>query len=83
MKWWAAALVWVVFAFANVSSFPTSTSMYEISTRPWLYYLSQKYNTNIQALADIPQEELVAIANRGFKYVWFMGLWALVILLPY
>lgn len=47
--------------------------MYEISTRPWLYELSQKYGYNISTLRDIPMEELKALAVQGVTYVWFMG----------
>lgn len=61
-----------------VHGFPSGTAMFEISTRPWLYYLSGKYGTNITTLSDIPSSELQDIANNGFNYVWFMGVWELV-----
>lgn len=53
-------------------------SMYELSTRPWLYSLSQKYNKTIQALAQIPIQEFQAIKDMGFDIVWMMGVWELV-----
>eukprot|EP01118_Nematostelium_gracile_P000619 TRINITY_DN10670_c0_g1_i1.p1 TRINITY_DN10670_c0_g1~~TRINITY_DN10670_c0_g1_i1.p1 ORF type:complete len:505 (-),score=114.64 TRINITY_DN10670_c0_g1_i1:32-1546(-) len=60
-----------------VHGFPSGTSMFEISTRPWLYSLSQKYGTNITQLSQIPDDELSTIAQQGYKYVWFMGVWEL------
>jgi hypothetical protein len=52
-------------------------SMFEISTRPWLYYLSQKYSKSITSLKDIPDAELQAFADQKFDIVWFMGVWSL------
>jgi len=52
-------------------------SMYEISTRPWLYSLSQKYGNNITLLSQVPEEELQAIADQKFDFIWMMGLWHL------
>ena len=51
-------------------AFPTGGSLYEISTRPFLYHLSQKYGREMTRLSQIPQEELVEIANKGFEVVW-------------
>lgn len=47
--------------------------MLELSTRPWLYSLSQKYGREISSLQDIPDEELQAIADQKFEMVWMMG----------
>ncbi len=55
----------------------SNLSMLELSTRPWLYYLSQKYNSNITALSQIPDVELQEIASKNYDYVWFMGVWHL------
>eukprot|EP00696_Hemimastix_kukwesjijk_P002005 gnl/Hemi2/12449_TR4245_c0_g1_i1.p1 gnl/Hemi2/12449_TR4245_c0_g1~~gnl/Hemi2/12449_TR4245_c0_g1_i1.p1 ORF type:complete len:550 (+),score=133.09 gnl/Hemi2/12449_TR4245_c0_g1_i1:162-1652(+) len=52
-------------------------NVYEISTRPWLYELSQKYGREISTLADIPQLELQQLADAHIDVVWFMGLWHL------
>eukprot|EP01117_Protostelium_nocturnum_P007897 TRINITY_DN2819_c0_g1_i1.p1 TRINITY_DN2819_c0_g1~~TRINITY_DN2819_c0_g1_i1.p1 ORF type:complete len:544 (-),score=179.60 TRINITY_DN2819_c0_g1_i1:15-1646(-) len=52
-------------------------SLMEISTRPWLYYLSHKYNSNITQLSDIPIDEFKAFKDRGIEWVWMMGLWEL------
>jgi hypothetical protein len=35
--------------------------MYEVSTRPWLYELSQKYGKTLTKLLDIPDEEFLAL----------------------
>jgi hypothetical protein len=48
-------------------------SMYEISTRPWIYALAQQYGQPITKLADIPMKEFQAIKDMGFDYVWMMG----------
>ena len=37
--------------------------MYEISTRPWLYELSQKYGKTIK-LANVPTEEIQALKGE-------------------
>jgi hypothetical protein len=52
-------------------------SLYEISTRPWLWKLSQKLGRPIVRLRDIPTEELQMIRDKGFNIVWFMGVWQL------
>ncbi|EFA77836.1 hypothetical protein PPL_09334 [Heterostelium album PN500] len=51
--------------------------MYELSTRPWLYNLSQQYNQNFTQLSQIPMEEFQKIKSMGFDMVWLMGLWQL------
>ena len=51
--------------------------MWEISTRPWLYSLSQKYQQNITKLSEIPMEEFQNLRNKGMDIVWLMGLWKL------
>ncbi len=58
--------------------FPSGVGMYELSTRPWLYSLSQKYSQPITTLSQIPDDELQAIAFKNVTYVWFMGIWELV-----
>jgi hypothetical protein len=45
--------------------------MLEISTRPWLYSLSQKYGRHISKLNDIPQEELQEIVKQKYDVVWY------------
>jgi hypothetical protein len=52
---------------------PGGMSMLELSTRPWLFYLSQKYGKDISTLSDIPDQELQAIANKSYDMLWMMG----------
>jgi len=56
---------------------PPNPNMFEISTRPWLYSLSQKYGRDISTLAAIPDAELKTFADRGINVLWFMGIWSL------
>lgn len=49
-------------------------SLYQINTRVWLRELSERLGRPA-ALADIPDEFLNQIADLGFDYVWFLGLW--------
>ena len=51
--------------------------LYEISTRPWLYELSQKYRKDIKKLVDIPLEEFDYLKENGIEIVWMMGVWKL------
>ena len=51
--------------------------LYEISTRPWLYELSNKYNKPITKLKDIPLEEFDYLRDNGVDIVWMMGVWKL------
>lgn len=51
--------------------------MWELSTRPWLYALSQKYGKPITKLSQIPMSEFQALRNKGVDIVWMMGLWKL------
>ena len=55
----------------NKSQFP---SLYQINTRATLTDLS--VNLGRQAtLDDFPDDELDRLANRGFDWVWFLGVW--------
>ena len=51
--------------------------LYEISTRPWLYELSKKYQKTITKLKDIPLEEFDNLRENGIDIVWMMGVWKL------
>jgi len=64
------------FTFSATSNF-FGISMLEISTRPWLFYLTQKYQRPIKTLLEIPKEEFIQIANQGIEMVWLMGVWQL------
>jgi glycosidase len=54
-----------------------STQLLEISVRPYLYALCNKYEREIKRIRDIPQEEFDEIQSMGFTWVWFMGIWQL------
>ncbi len=41
----------------------------------WLEQLSRKYKRWIRTLEEIPDEELDALAARGFTALWLIGLW--------
>ena len=41
----------------------------------WLDQLSKKYQRNISTLDQVPDEELDALARRGFTGLWLIGLW--------
>jgi glycosidase len=41
----------------------------------WLDQLSKTYQRPIKTLADIPDEELDTLAQRGFTGLWLIGLW--------
>ncbi|HMX19693.1 MAG TPA: alpha-amylase family glycosyl hydrolase [Anaerolineales bacterium] len=41
----------------------------------WLGQLSKKYQREISALDQIPDEELDLLASRGFTGLWLIGLW--------
>ena len=51
--------------------------LYEISTRPWLFELSKKYQRSITKLRDIPLEEFDYLKENGIDMVWMMGVWKL------
>ena len=53
------------------------SQLLEISTRPYLYALCEKYRTKITKLRDIPIEEFDELQSLGFQWVWFMGIWQL------
>lgn len=49
----------------------------ELSARPYLYELSQKYKKNITQIRQIPEEEFEDWKKKGFDYIWMMGIWQL------
>ncbi|MGH9688481.1 MAG: alpha-amylase family glycosyl hydrolase [Candidatus Acidiferrales bacterium] len=48
--------------------------LYEINTWAWLETLSSRLRGTIK-LADVPDSEWNALANRGFDVIWLMGVW--------
>ncbi len=45
------------------------------TTYVWLDQLSKRYGRHIHRLDEIPDEELEALARRGFTGLWLIGLW--------
>lgn len=45
------------------------------STLVWLDQLSKKYQRSITRLDQIPDEELVFLAEAGFNALWLIGVW--------
>ena len=41
----------------------------------WLDQLSKKYGRPVRRLNEIPDEELNALADRGFTGLWLIGIW--------
>ena len=41
----------------------------------WLDQLSKKYGRPVRRLDEIPDEELNALASRGFTGIWLIGIW--------
>ena len=66
-------IFFVLFAYV----FSAHPILYEISTRPWLYELSQKYGKSITKLKDIPTTEFDNFKKSGIEIVWMMGVWKL------
>lgn len=48
--------------------------IYQINARVWLGELARDRRRRV-TLADIPDEELDALVDRGFGWVWFLGVW--------
>ncbi|KDO27882.1 hypothetical protein SPRG_07154 [Saprolegnia parasitica CBS 223.65] len=72
----------IVLAAAVASALGANPVIYEISTRPWLYELSLKYNRPMSlddpsALALIQKELLALKAAYNPDYIWMMGVWQL------
>lgn len=60
--------------FQNETKYPT---MWEISTRPWMYELSKKYSRNMTNILMIPMSEFHSLKAQGVDIVWMMGVWKL------
>ena len=50
-------------------------SLLQISTRQYLYLLSQKYSKPITKIIDIPESVFDEWKQMGFEWVWMMGVW--------
>lgn len=53
---------------------PGAPLINEVAARPWLARLSARHG-RLVTLGDVPDEELEALAERGFDYLWPMGVW--------
>lgn len=49
----------------------------EISTRPFLQILSEKYSRPINKIIDIPESVFDEWKQMGFEWIWMMGIWEL------
>ena len=49
-------------------------SLYQINTRIWLNTLSARSGLTVD-LANVPETELDALAERRFDWVWLLGVW--------
>lgn len=49
-------------------------SLFEINTRAYLNELGKKLNKQA-SLDDVPDSLLLDLANKGFDFVWFLGVW--------
>lgn len=61
----------------NYQDDPKFPTMWEISTRPWMYELSKKYSRNITNILMIPMSEFESLKAQGVDIVWMMGVWNL------
>ncbi len=48
--------------------------LYEINARLWLTELKDKYQDSL-FLIDVPDDEWTTIRNKGFEWIWLMGVW--------
>ena len=49
-------------------------SLFEINTRVYLNELSKKLNKQA-SFVDVPDSLLLDLANKGFDFIWFLGVW--------
>ena len=68
--------LWIFFVLLTIIDC-NNPILYEISTRPWLYELSQKYGKKITKIKDIPLQELDYLHDMGIEIIWMMGVWTL------
>lgn len=74
----------LLMAAAAARAAPTKDpAVWEISTRPWLYQLAQRYpelargRSQYLLLRDVPKAEWQAIKDDHMDVVWLMGVWSL------
>ena len=49
-------------------------TLFEINTRVYLNELSKKLNKQV-SFVDVPDSLLLDLANKGFDFIWFLGVW--------
>jgi len=49
-------------------------SLYQINTRVWIRDLSRSLG-RAATLDDIPDQQLERLAQKGFDWIWFLGVW--------
>lgn len=52
-----------------------NTTLLEITTRPFLRILSEKYSRPITKISEIPESEFDEWKKMGFEWIWMMGIW--------
>ncbi len=62
-------------AFSHDRSWMGNLVLLAKSTYVWLAQLSHTYGRTISELDEIPDQELQAIASRGFNGLWLIGVW--------
>lgn len=68
-------MVFAPILFACCLSYDKPTQLLEITTRPYLYKLAQKLGKSKITIRDIPDSEFDSWKDKGFDWVWFMGVW--------
>ena len=53
----------------------TGEQLLEISIRPYLYALSNKYGRPIKSIREIPDIEFNDWQSMGFNWIWLYGVW--------
>src|SRR5919197_5225815 len=61
--------------FSHDEEWMARTVLVAKSTYVWLDQLSRVYGRAVTRLDQIPDEELAALARRGFNALWLIGLW--------
>lgn len=52
----------------------TNPSLYQIDARSWLYRCSKRAGRNLD-LGEIPDLDLDRLRDRGFDWIWLLGVW--------
>ena len=53
---------------------PLRPTLFEINTRVYLNELGKRLNKTA-SLDDVPDSLLLDLANKGFDFIWFLGIW--------